>query len=115
MRIARLADSAFRSRCASCGARTWCLESAPSLSVHSGEQRQQDGGAAKFTLVRRLPGQRLLAEHLPAFASAWGIAETFYKWHSFSLEMLGFLATWAVLDAGIQGLRRLFAGPSERS
>jgi hypothetical protein len=31
------------------------------------------------------------------------------------LEMLGFLATWAVLDAGIQGLRRLFAGPSERS
>jgi hypothetical protein len=68
-----------------------------------------------FTLLRLLPWQRLIAEQLPAFAIAWVIAETFYKWHSFSLEMLGFLATWAVLDAGIQGLRRLFAGPSERS
>ena len=67
-----------------------------------------------FTLLRLLPWQRLIAEQLPAFAIAWVIAETFYKWHSFSLEMLGFLATWAVLDAAIQGLRRLFAGRSER-
>ena len=68
-----------------------------------------------FTLLRLLPLQRLVAEQLPAFAIAWVIAESFYKWHSFSLEMLGFLATWAVLDAAIQGLRRLFAGRSERS
>jgi hypothetical protein len=57
----------------------------------------------------------LVAEKLPAFAIAWVIAETFYKWHSFSLEMLGFLATWMVIDAAIQGLRRLFAGRSDRS
>ena len=67
-----------------------------------------------FTLLRLLPWQRLIAEQLPAFAIAWVIAETFYKWHSFSLEMLGFLATWAVLDAGIQGLRRWFLRRSER-
>jgi hypothetical protein len=67
-----------------------------------------------FTLLRLLPWQRLVAEQLPAFAIAWVLAETFYKWHSFSLEMLGFLATWMVLDAAIQGLRRLFAGRSER-
>ncbi|HEY6133321.1 MAG TPA: hypothetical protein VIW70_05030 [Rubrivivax sp.] len=60
-----------------------------------------------FTLLRLLPWQRLMLEQLPAFATAWLIAEAFYKWKSFSLEMLGFLATWFVLDAAIQGLRRL--------
>ncbi|MEO7707221.1 MAG: hypothetical protein ABIS28_01770 [Caldimonas sp.] len=67
-----------------------------------------------FTLLRLLPWQRLVAEQLPAFAVAWLLAESFYKWHSFSLEMLGFLATWAALDAVIQGLRRLFAGRPDR-
>ena len=67
-----------------------------------------------FTLLRLLPWQRLVAEQLPAFAIAWLIAENFYKWKSFSLEMLGFLATWMVLDAVIQGLRRLFADRSDR-
>lgn len=62
-----------------------------------------------FTLLRLLPWQRLVVEQLPAFALAWLIAETFYKWKSFSLEMLGFLATWLVLDAAVQGLRLLFA------
>lgn len=63
-----------------------------------------------FTLLRELPWQRLMYEQLPAFAVAWLLAEMFYKWHSFSLEMLGFLATWFVLDAGVQGARRLM-GP----
>ncbi len=68
-----------------------------------------------FTLLRTLPWQRLLLEQLPAFGSAWLMAETFYKWHSFSLEMLGFVATWFVLDAAIQGLRRLLpARPQHR-
>ena len=60
-----------------------------------------------FTLLRMLPFQRLLLEQLPAFGTAWLIAEMFYKWKSFSLEMVGFLVTWFVLDAAIQGLRRL--------
>jgi hypothetical protein len=62
-----------------------------------------------FTLLRLLPWQRLALEQLPAFGVAWLIAEAFYKWKSFSLEMLGFLVTWFVLDAAIQGLRRLLA------
>ena len=60
-----------------------------------------------FTLLRMLPWQRLVVEQLPALTIAWAVAEQFYKWHSFSLEMLGFLATWFVLDAVIQGLRAL--------
>lgn len=62
-----------------------------------------------FTLLRMLPWQRILAEQLPALAGAWLIAELFYKFHSFSLETAAFLATWFVLDAAIQGLRRLLA------
>jgi hypothetical protein len=61
-----------------------------------------------YSLLRLLPWQRLVGEQLPALTIAWLIAETFYKWKSFSLEMLGFLATWFVLDAAIQGLIRLF-------
>lgn len=62
-----------------------------------------------FTLLRLLPLQRLMLEQLPAFGIAWLVAEAFYKWKSFSLEMLGFLVTWFVLDAAIQGVRRLLA------
>ena len=55
-----------------------------------------------FTLLRLLPWQRLVIEQLPAFAIAWLIAESFYKWRSFSLEMLGFLVTWlAALRRGL--------------
>jgi hypothetical protein len=62
-----------------------------------------------YTLLRLVPLNRLLAEQLPALAMAWLIAESFYQWKSFTLETLGFLATWFVLDAVIQGLRWLFA------
>jgi len=62
-----------------------------------------------YTFLRLLPLNRLLVEQLPAFTIAWLVAESFYKWKSFTLEMLGFLATWFVLDAVIQGLRRVFA------
>lgn len=60
-----------------------------------------------FTLLRLLPWPRLLTEQLPAIAIAWAIAESFYKWKSFTLEMLGFLVTWFVIDMGIQGALRL--------
>ena len=60
-----------------------------------------------FTLCRLLPVQRLIGDQLPALALSWLLAELFYKFHSFSLETAAFLATWFVLDALIQGLRRV--------
>lgn len=36
---------------------------------------------------------------------AWVIAELFFKWHSFTLECAGFLATWLVLDGAVSALR----------
>ena len=55
-----------------------------------------------YTLVRLLSVKRLTYEQLPAIGLAWLIAEMFYKFHSFTLECLAFLATWFVIDAAIQ-------------
>jgi hypothetical protein len=61
-----------------------------------------------YTLLRSLSVKRLLAEQLPAFALAFFTAEVFYKFHSFTLECLAFLANWFVIDAVIQfGVRHL--------
>jgi hypothetical protein len=54
-----------------------------------------------YTLMRSLPVSRLLREQLPALAAAFVIAELFYKFHSFTLECLAFLATWFVIDAAV--------------
>lgn len=60
----------------------------------------------------RLQGLRqvLVGEGPPALG-ALVIAEIFYKWHSFLLECLGFLATWILLswllDLAAGGLRKL--------
>lgn len=66
-----------------------------------------------YTLLRTLSVRQLLVEQCPALAMAWLIAESFYKFKSFSLECAAFLLTWFLLDALIQGLRRLFAPPHE--
>ena len=59
-----------------------------------------------FTLLRMLSVRRLLIEQLPSIAAAWLIAELFYKFHSFTLETIAFLATWFVLDFIVQSVRR---------
>ena len=52
-----------------------------------------------FELIRSSSRRELLTRHAPALLISVVIAEIFYKWGSFSLECLGFLATWLVLDA----------------
>lgn len=51
-----------------------------------------------FELVRSTSLAHLLSHQLPAFAVALVIAELFYKFGSFSLECLAFLATWFAID-----------------
>ena len=63
-----------------------------------------------YSLVRLIPLRRLLLEQVPALAISFIIAELFYKFHSFTLETLAFLATWGVVDAVIQVVRRLAGG-----
>ena len=60
-----------------------------------------------YTLIRLLPIQQSVLEQVPALAASLLIAELFYKFGSFTLECLAFLATWFFIDLSIQGVRKL--------
>jgi hypothetical protein len=60
-----------------------------------------------YSLIRSVSFRGLLTEQVPTLATSMLIAELFYKFHSFTLECLAFLATWGVLDLGLQTARRL--------
>jgi hypothetical protein len=66
-----------------------------------------------YRLIRSVAPARLLREQLPSLGGALLMAELFYKFGSFALECLAFLATWLVLDAAVQCLRRWLSRPVE--
>jgi len=59
-----------------------------------------------YTLIQSISLRQLLLEQGPALVVAFLIAEIFYKFHSFTLECIAFLATWFALDLVIQLVRR---------
>ncbi len=63
-----------------------------------------------YSLITRLPARELLLRHAPTLLGALGIAEVFYKWHSFLLEAGGFLLTWYALDAAVSFVERKVKG-----
>jgi hypothetical protein len=65
-----------------------------------------------YSLIRSLPLRRLLIEQLPILLLSMFVAELFYKFHSFTLETIAFLATWFVLDWLAQTLLRLLRKPA---
>lgn len=50
-----------------------------------------------YLLVRRDSLTERMVREVPAGLAALVVAEIFFKFHSFSLECLAFLATWFVL------------------
>lgn len=66
-----------------------------------------------YELIRRLPVSRLAFEQAPQLAIALTIAEVLYKFHSFLLEAVAFLATWFVLGAAHAALRRVLTPRAE--
>lgn len=60
-----------------------------------------------FRLLTSISTGELFKRQLPVFLIAFLIAELFYKFHSFTLECVAFLATWFVLDGAVQ----LLVGP----
>ena len=66
-----------------------------------------------FELLRSSSLRQLLARQAPALAISLIVAEMFYKFGSFTLECLGFLATWFVLDAMLALVSRVFGDPAE--
>lgn len=51
-----------------------------------------------FTFIQSLPLRQLLLAQAPILILSLLIAELFYKFGSFTLECIAFLATWYVLD-----------------
>ena len=65
-----------------------------------------------FELLRSSPLRQLLVRQAPALVISLVVAELFYKFGSFTLECLGFLATWFVLDATFALVARALARPA---
>ncbi len=61
-----------------------------------------------YTMIQSLQTRWLLAEQAMVIGISLVIAELFYKFHSFTLECVAFLATWYVLDRGAHLLRSFF-------
>lgn len=68
-----------------------------------------------YELLRRLTLKQLTLEQLPMLALSLGIAELFYKFHSFFLETGAFLATWLALGALHAALKTIFAPDKEQA
>jgi hypothetical protein len=62
-----------------------------------------------YELIRSLTLKQLMQEQLPLLIVAMGIAELFYKFHSFLLESGAFLLTWLALGAAHAALKSVFA------
>ena len=61
-----------------------------------------------YTLIRSLPLRQLLLEQAPAIGLSLVIAELFYKFGSFTLECIAFLATWYLIDLAINFVTNTF-------
>jgi len=70
--------------------------------------------------VRALRAQPAYGRRLLGFIPALVVTEMFYKFRSFSLECMAFLATWLILDVliewimGFVKVRGLSSTPSDR-
>jgi len=51
-----------------------------------------------YSLFKGVAARKLLVSEAPSLAASLAIAEFFYKFHSFTLEAIGFLATWYALS-----------------
>jgi uncharacterized membrane protein YoaK (UPF0700 family) len=66
-----------------------------------------------YELIRRLTMRQLTLELLPLLLISLGIAEVFYKFHSFLLETGAFLLTWFALGALYAALKSLLLRSTE--
>ena len=66
-----------------------------------------------YELLRARSLKTIAMDAVPPLALALLFAELFYKWHSFTLECIGFLVTWFVLDWAWSKLFRQSAAPAD--
>jgi len=61
-----------------------------------------------YELIKALGVKQLLQHQAPVLGLSLILAEGLFKFHSFTLECLAFLATWFCADFLWQSARRLF-------
>ncbi len=66
-----------------------------------------------YTLVKTVPLRQLAKTEVLPFGIAFVVAELFYKFHSFALESLAFLATWFVISWLANEIGNLLQGKSK--
>jgi predicted exporter len=60
----------------------------------------EEGVCTLYSLVKTSGLRHLLERELFPFAIALLIAQLWFKWGSFALELIGFIAVWLVLGFG---------------
>ncbi|MGH9941741.1 MAG: hypothetical protein ACRD9R_05190 [Pyrinomonadaceae bacterium] len=68
-----------------------------------------------YSLTAQLSARKFISEQLPALGASLLLAEWLYKFHSFTLECLAFLATWYAADACAAWLRKAWSGKYNNS
>lgn len=63
-----------------------------------------------YQLLTRTSSGELFKIQLPVLIAALVVAEVFYKFGSFTLECVAFLATWFIFDAIASAIRKLMKG-----
>lgn len=63
-----------------------------------------------YQLLTRTSSGELFKIQLPVLIAALVVAEVFYKFGSFTLECVAFLATWFIFDAIAAAIRKLMKG-----
>ena len=66
-----------------------------------------------YTFLRHLRFREALLSEAPAVLLSLVIAEVFYKFHSFTLECVCFLATWSALGSTLAFVTRQRAAKRE--
>lgn len=59
-----------------------------------------------YQMMRSLPTRSTAAHETATFAVALATAELLYKFHSFTLEAIAFLATWYALSWAVSAIVR---------
>lgn len=65
-----------------------------------------------YTLLQSMTVRQFVFRQIPAFGISLLIAEQLYKFRSFTLECIAFLATWFVLDVIVQTIASRLAAES---
>jgi hypothetical protein len=68
-----------------------------------------------FALIKYSTLPQFIAKRLSGLVASLIIAEAFYKFHSFTLECVAFLATWFLIDFVIELIANKFAPKVEEN